>query len=364
MIRSVLNRNHRFPISTFRSTKLLSPTIMSSHSPATPAAAAALARLSLTNQHLMLSRTNATSTTSSAPDSQTTIKTTPRAPLVIPTGQGTKYTATYANYATTEAGKIISYFHDIPLDLDPATKEANFVCEIPRWSNAKFEIATKVPGNPIIQDTKNGKVRFVKNLFPHHGYIHNYGAFPQTWEDPFVQHYDLYGDNDPLDVCEIGSDILSTGAVKRVKILGSLALIDDGEMDWKVIVIDVDDELASQVNDISDIAESCPGFLEATRQWFRDYKLADGKPANAFAFDGNFKSAEETIKIVQECNASWQQLIAGKVAKHEKLPSILNTTIDSSPGYVYDLQIKLTNPVQPDGPMPVDTHKNYFFKTN
>ena len=25
-------------------------------------------------------------------------------------------------------------------------------------------------------------IRFVANCFPHHGYIWNYGAIPQTWE--------------------------------------------------------------------------------------------------------------------------------------------------------------------------------------
>ena len=27
-----------------------------------------------------------------------------------------------------------------------------------------------------------GKLRYVANCFPHHGYIWNYGAIPQTWE--------------------------------------------------------------------------------------------------------------------------------------------------------------------------------------
>lgn len=34
--------------------------------------------------------------------------------------------------------------------------------------------------NPIKQDVKKGKVRFVNNCFPYHGYIWNYGAFPQV----------------------------------------------------------------------------------------------------------------------------------------------------------------------------------------
>lgn len=38
------------------------------------------------------------------------------------------------------------------------------------------------------------------------------------------------------------------GQVKQVKILGVMALLDEGETDWKVIVIDVTDPLASSLN--------------------------------------------------------------------------------------------------------------------
>lgn len=36
------------------------------------------------------------------------------------------------------------------------------------------------------------------------------------------------GDNDPLDVCEIGLRIVATGDVRQVKVLGVLAMIDEG----------------------------------------------------------------------------------------------------------------------------------------
>jgi Inorganic pyrophosphatase len=53
---------------------------------------------------------------------------------------------------------------------------------------------------------KKGKLRFSANCFPHKGYIWNYGAIPQTWEDP--DHVDpdtkCKGDGDPIDVIEIG----------------------------------------------------------------------------------------------------------------------------------------------------------------
>jgi inorganic pyrophosphatase len=42
------------------------------------------------------------------------------------------------------------------------------------------------------------------------------------------------GDNDPVDVVEIGSSQLKMGGVYRVKPLGVYAMIDDGELDWKV----------------------------------------------------------------------------------------------------------------------------------
>lgn len=44
------------------------------------------------------------------------------------------------------------------------------------------QIATKEPLNPIKQDTKKEKLRYVANIFPYKGYIWNYGALPQVGE--------------------------------------------------------------------------------------------------------------------------------------------------------------------------------------
>ena len=49
-----------------------------------------------------------------------------------------------------------------------------------RWTNAKMEISKSDKLNPIKQDMKKGKLRYVANVFPHHGYIWNYGALPQV----------------------------------------------------------------------------------------------------------------------------------------------------------------------------------------
>lgn len=226
--------------------------------------------------------------------------------------QGSKYSTSFRQYLELPNGEIGSYFHDVPLELNGSSKTVNMVVEVPRWSNAKFEISKEIDFNPIVQDTKKGKVRFVHNIFPFHGYIHNYGALPQTWEDPNQTGVEaLKGDNDPLDCCEIGSSILNTGEVLKVKILGSLALIDDGELDWKVIAINVNDPLACQLENLGDVEKHLPGILSATREWFRNYKIPAGKPANRFAFRESYKDATDTIATILECNAAWKNLIDG-----------------------------------------------------
>lgn len=93
----------------------------------------------------------------------------------------------------------------------------------------------------------------------------------KTWEDPAALHPETKakGDNDPLDVCEIGEQVGYVGQVKQVKVLGIMALLDEGETDWKVIVVDVHDPLASKLNDIEDVERHLPGLIRATNEWFR-----------------------------------------------------------------------------------------------
>jgi len=58
--------------------------------------------------------------------------------------------------------------------------QVHFVVEIPKFSRAKFEIATGEALNPIKQDTKKGQLR----NYNYGDMPFNYGCFPQTWEDP------------------------------------------------------------------------------------------------------------------------------------------------------------------------------------
>ncbi|KAK9307197.1 hypothetical protein QLX08_002375 [Tetragonisca angustula] len=244
--------------------------------------------------------------------------------------RGAPNTTDYRIYFRNDAGPI-SPMHDIPLYADEANKIVNMIVEIPRWTNAKMEINLKETLNPIKQDVKKGKLRYVANCFPHHGYIWNYGALPQTWENPEVldEATGCKGDNDPIDVLEIGYRVAKRGEILKVKVLGCVALIDEGETDWKIIVIDVNDPLAEQMNDVSDIEKQYPGLMKATIEWFKIYKIPDGKPENQFAFNGEAKPKDFAWHIVEEVHQHWQNLIkreapAGGIA-------CTNTTVAGSP---------------------------------
>ncbi|NXC51313.1 IPYR pyrophosphatase, partial [Penelope pileata] len=274
----------------------------------------------------------------------------------------------YRLYFKDAAGRYISPFHDIPLYGDPGKNVFNMVVEVPRWTNAKMEIATKDPLNPIKQDVKKGKLRFVANVFPHKGYIWNYGAIPQTWEDP--GHKDentgCCGDNDPIDVCEIGSKVCSRGEVIQVKVLGTLALIDEGETDWKIIAINADDPEADSYNDINDVRRMKPGYLEATVDWFRRYKVPDGKPENQFAFNGEFKDKDFAVNVIKSTHEHWKALVAKKTDGGEICCT--NLTVSDSPFCCSQECAKATvdaaPPCRAANPIPPEVDRWFYYQKN
>ena len=95
------------------------------------------------------------------------------------------------------------------------------------------------------------------------------------------------------------------GSVKEVKALGVLAMIDDGELDWKVIAVATDDPLAEEYNDIDDVPDA---VKDGIREWFRWYKTPDDKPLNAFGFDEKYLDVAATKEVIAETNDAWKKL--------------------------------------------------------
>jgi 3'-phosphoadenosine 5'-phosphosulfate synthase len=216
------------------------------------------------------------------------------------------------NFAVTFMGadgvSPISPWHDLALYPSASDKKiVNFVCEIPRGVAAKLEVNKKLPHNPIMQDVKKGKLRY----YTYGASFFNYGMLPQTWEDPSkTSSNGNKGDNDPLDVMEIGTARKwKTGEMRKVKVLGDLELIDQGELDHKIIVIDVEDPMADKLSSAADLPTVMPGVLENLVDWLKMYKTTDGKEVNVLSSDKP-TSADKAAEVISECHSSWQALKA------------------------------------------------------
>lgn len=220
-------------------------------------------------------------------------------------------------------GAKASFWHDVPLRA--ASGNFNAVIEIPKMTTAKFEMATKEAKSPIKQDVKKGKLR--DYAIPIEW---NYGAMPQTWEEPDHVTKGMEGckgDDDPLDVVDLSTIVVASGSIIEVKPVAVLAMIDEGEVDWKVIVINAADPKASVINSLEDAEAHFPGQVARVREWFTWYKAVDGKPGdgplnsnkkddaepNVFGFDGAALPASRALEIIEETHASWAKLKSGAV---------------------------------------------------
>lgn len=136
----------------------------------------------------------------------------------------------------------------------------------------------------------------------------------------------MLGDNDPLDVVNISSLEYQVGEVAQVKVLGTYAMIDEGETDWKILVVDVRDPLAAQLNELSDIEKVMPGTLKTVFEFLRDYKIPDGKPANTFAYNDEAKDRAFALHICEETHGEWTALITRKIINGEGKVNIAVTS--------------------------------------
>jgi inorganic pyrophosphatase len=171
------------------------------------------------------------------------------------------------------------------------------VIEIPASCKIIREMNIKEQDNPIL--IKKPKPLPPKTEYPikvrdyTRDPIMNYGFFPQTYSSKDKKYRGLYnGDGDPLDVIELGGSTNNKpGDVIQVKLLGSFCLIDQGEIDWKVIVTNV-------LNDNTVDSEK----IVKVMKWFKIFKTFYGKKENTILENDKLFDINETIKVIEECH--------------------------------------------------------------
>ena len=114
--------------------------------------------------------------------------------------------------------------------------------------------------NPVFSDVreKNGVKSLRKYGIPT---IFNYGFIPQTWEDNRTRN----GDGDPIDLIDIGQHPDTAKPILAVcdyLILGCLGLIDQKEIDYKVLAIEINEALADEISNIDDFNKKYPGKID------------------------------------------------------------------------------------------------------
>jgi 3'-phosphoadenosine 5'-phosphosulfate synthase len=203
--------------------------------------------------------------------------------------------------------EVDSQWHDIPLRPVGKSDETiiHMVTEIPMHHTPKMEIQKHIPNNPIMQDTnKDGSSRYYTYGVP----FFNYGLIPQTWEDPDLKTAEGYGgDNDPLDVIELGSTTLPIGSVTQCRVLGSFELIDEGETDHKILCITLSDPDASKIYSLEDLERHKPGHIKRLKDWLKRYKTSDGKGENSLASETP-RTASQAVAVIEETHSRWKTL--------------------------------------------------------
>lgn len=141
------------------------------------------------------------------------------------------------------------------------TGAINAVIEIPAGTNQKIEFNNE--NKRFESDQIDGKDRVIDFL----PYPANYGFIPSTMMDQ-----ERGGDGDALDVLVI-APAQPTGTLLAIRPIGVLNLVDDGEIDTKIIAVPVDSSLQIiQVEGFEDFLIKYNAGMRIIETWFLNYK--------------------------------------------------------------------------------------------
>ncbi len=148
----------------------------------------------------------------------------------------------------------MNLWHDVPLGKD-APNEINVIIEIPKGSANKYEV-----------DKETGLIKLDRANYSSAPYPFDYGFAPQT----------LWDDGDPLDVVVLTTFPLHPGILVAVRPVAVIDMVDNGESDYKIIAVPVEDKRWDDVQDLKDVNKHS---LKEFQHFFETYKALKGKPA-------------------------------------------------------------------------------------
>lgn len=148
----------------------------------------------------------------------------------------------------------------------------NAVIEIPKDSKIKYEL-----------DKETGFLKVDRILFSSVHYPANYGFIPQSFCD----------DKDPLDVLVLGQLAVVPLSILRVKPIGVMKMVDQGETDDKIIAVHADDP---EYNHYESLSELPPHRMAEVQKFFEEYKSLENKKVVV----ESFLSRDQAVSVIQD----------------------------------------------------------------
>ena len=153
-----------------------------------------------------------------------------------------------------------------------APQNVNALIEIPQGSRAKYEV-----------DKATGLLRLDRVIYSSFHYPVNYGFIPKT----------LGQDNDPLDILVLCSQSIQSLCLVEANIIGNMQMIDQGQVDDKIIAVASKDPSVNHYQNINDLPQH---FLLELRNFFEQYKVLENKKVEI----DNFQDKETAFRIINE----------------------------------------------------------------
>jgi inorganic pyrophosphatase len=149
-------------------------------------------------------------------------------------------------------------------------------------SRAKYEL-----------DKESGMLILDRVLYSSINYPANYGFIPQTYCD----------DGDPLDIMVLSQVQITPMCLVSARVIGVMRMLDEGEMDDKIIAVAENDMSVNHMNDISELP---PHWRRELQSFFEDYKKLENKSVVVEDFQGKDVAHEVVLKSIEDYKAKFK----------------------------------------------------------
>ncbi len=153
------------------------------------------------------------------------------------------------------------------------------VIEISKGSKKKYEM-----------DKETGMIVLDRILYTSTHYPANYGFLPKTYSE----------DGDPLDALILCQEELDPLTLVRCYPIGAIKMVDDDEIDEKIIAVPFKDP---SLTDYKDISELPSHIFNEISHFFEVYKHLEHKVTSVKEVLGR----DEAIKIIADCLQAYKK---------------------------------------------------------